>query len=57
MGKTPLKQKKVGKATRPARHNLNQIPYEYAVEVMNRFKELDLVDRVHELWVDVHNFI
>ena len=40
--------KKVGKTTRPFRYDLNQIPYDYAVEVMNRFKGLDLVDRVPE---------
>ena len=43
---------------RPARYNLNQIPYEYAVEVMNRFKGLDLVDRVPgELWTEVCNVV
>ena len=43
---------------RPARYNLNQIPYEYAVEVMNKFKGLDLVDRVpEELWTEVCNVI
>ena len=40
--------KKVGKTTRPFRYDLNQIPYDYTVEVMNRFKGLDLVDRVPE---------
>ena len=40
--------KKVGKTTRPFRYDLNQIPYEYTVEVMNRFKGLDLIDRVPE---------
>ena len=45
--------KKVGKATRPFRYNLNQIPYDYTVEVTNRFKELDLIDRVpEELWME-----
>ena len=45
------KLKKVGKITRPCRHNLNQIPNEYTVEVRNRFKRLDLIDRVpDELW-------
>ena len=43
-----LKLKKVGKTTRPFRYDLNQIPYDYTVEVMNRFKGLDLVDRVPE---------
>ena len=52
MAKFRLKLKKVGKTTRPARYNLNQIPYEYAVEVMNRFKGLDLVNSVpEELWI------
>ena len=41
-----LKLKKVGKITRPYRHDLNQIPYNYIVEVRNRFKGLDLIDRV-----------
>ena len=42
---------KVGKATRPFRYDLNQIPYDFTVEMMNRFKGLDLVDRVpEELW-------
>ena len=40
--------KKVGKTTRPFRYDLNQIPYEYTVEVMNRFKGLGLIDRVSE---------
>ena len=43
-----LKLKKVGKTTRPLRNDLNQIPYGYTVEVTNRFKGLDLVDRVPE---------
>ena len=48
--------KKVGKTTRPFRYGLNQIPYEYTVEVRNRFKGLDLIDRVsEELWTEVHN--
>ena len=43
--------KKIGKTTRPFRHDLNQIPNDYTVEVTNRFKELDLIDRVpEELW-------
>ena len=50
-----LKLKKVGKTTRPFRGNLNQIPYNYTVEVTNRFKGLDLIDRVpDELWMEVH---
>ena len=46
--------KKVGKTTRPLRYDLNQIPYDYTVKVTNRFKELDLIDRVsEELWMEV----
>ena len=46
--------KKVGKITRPFRHNLNQIPYDYTVEVTNRFKGLNLIDRVpEELWMEI----
>ena len=49
--KIRLKLKKVGKTTRPFRYDLNQIPYDYTVEVTNRFKGLDLIDRVpEELW-------
>ena len=49
-----LNLKKVGKTTRPFRYGLNQMPYDYAVEVMNRFKGLDLVDTVpEELWMEV----
>ena len=44
-----LKLKKVGKTTRPFRYDLNQIPYDYIVEVRNRFKGLDLIDRVPEV--------
>ena len=48
-----LKLKKVGKTTRPFRYDLNQIPYDYMVEVTNRFKALDLIDRVpEELWTE-----
>ena len=50
--------KKIGKTTRPCRYDLNQIPYDYTVEVMHRFKVLDLVDRVPEkLWTEVHNIV
>ena len=50
--------KKVGKTTRPFRYDLNQIPYDYTVEVRNRFKELDLIDRVpDELWTEVHDIV
>ena len=53
-----LKLKKVGKTTRPLRYDLNQVPYEYTVEVRNRFKELDLVDRVpYELWTEVRYIV
>ena len=46
--------KKVGKTTRPFRYDLNQIPYDYTVEVTNKFKGLDLIDRVpEELWMEV----
>ena len=46
IAKLRLKMKKVGKTTRPFRYDLNQIPYDYAVQVINRFKGLDLIDRV-----------
>ena len=50
--------KKVGKTTRPFRCDLNQIPYDYTVEVTNRFKGLDLIDRVpEELWMEVHDTV
>jgi len=50
--------KKVGKTTRPFRYDLNQIPYVYTLEVTNRFKGLDLVDRVpEELWTEVCNIV
>ena len=53
-----LKLKKVGKDTRPFRYDLNQIPYDYTVEVRNRFKGLDLIDRVpDELWNDVRDIV
>ena len=51
IAKLRLKLKKVGKTTRPFRYDLNQIPYDYTMEVRNRFKGLDLIDRVpDELW-------
>ena len=54
IAKFRLKLKKVGKTTRPFRYDLNQIPYDYTVEVRNRFKGLDLRDRVpEELWTEV----
>ena len=50
--------KKVGETTRPFRYDLNQIPYDYTVEVRNRFGGLDLVDRVpDELWIEVHDIV
>ena len=54
IAKFRLKLKKVGKTTRPVRYDLNQTPYNYTVEVRNRFKGLDLIDRVpDELWTEV----
>ena len=50
--------KKVGKTTRPFRYDLNQIPYDYTVEVTNRFKGLDFIDRVpEELWMEVCDIV
>ena len=50
--------KKVGKTTRPFRYDLNQIPYDYTVEVRNRFKGLDLIDGVpDELWMGVPDIV
>ena len=50
--------KNIGKTTRPFRYELNKIPYDYTVEVRNRFWRLDLVDRVpEELWIEVHNIV
>ena len=58
IAKFRLKLKKVGKITRQFIYDLNQIPYDYTVEVMKRFKGLDLVDRIPgELWKEVHNII
>ena len=49
---------KVGKTTRPFRYDLNQIPYDHTVEVRNRFKGLDVIDRVPEkLWMEVHDIV
>ena len=54
IAKCRLKLKKVGKTTRPFRYDLNQIPYDYTVEMTNRFKALDMIDRVpEELWTEV----
>ena len=53
-----LKLKKVGKTAGPFRYDLNQMPYDYTVEVKNRFKGLDLIDRVpDELWNEVHGIV
>ena len=58
MAKLRLKLKNIGKTTMPFRYNLNQIPYDYTVEVTNRFKGLDLIDRVpEELWTEVCNTV
>ena len=58
IAKFRLKLKKVGKTTRPFRYDLNQIPYDYTVKVRNRFKGLDLKDRVpDELWTEVHDIV
>ena len=58
IAKFRLKWKKVEKTTRPFRYDLNQIPYDYTVEVKIRFKVLDLIDRVpDELWMEVHDIV
>ena len=58
IAKFRLKLKKVGKTTRPLRYDLIQIPYDYTVEVRNRFKGLNLIDRVlDELWTEVHDIV
>ena len=58
IAKFRLKLKKVEKTTRPFSYDLNQIPYDYTVEVRNRFKGLDLIDRVpDELWMEVHDIV
>ena len=58
IAKFRLKLKKVGKTTRPFRYDLNQIPYDYIVKARNRFKGLDLIDRVpDELWTEVHDIV
>ena len=58
IAKFRLKLKKVEKTTRPFRYDLNQIPYDYTVEVRNRFKGLDLIDRVpDELWTEVSDIV
>ena len=58
IAKFRLRLKKVGKTTKPARYNLDQTPYKYAVEIMSRFKGLDLVNSVPEkLWMEVHDTV
>ena len=58
IAKFSLKVRKVGKTTRPFRYDLNQIPYDYTVEMRNRLKGLDLVDRVpDELWMEVRDIV
>ena len=58
ISKFRLKLKKVGKTNRPFRCDLNQIAYDYTVEVGNRFKGRDLINRVHdELWMEVHDIV
>ena len=58
IAKFRLKLKKIGKTTRPFRYDLNQIPYGHTVEVRNRFKGLDLIDREpYILWTDVHDIV
>ena len=50
--------KKIGKTTRPFRYDLNKMPYKYTVEVKNRFKRLDLIDRMpEELWMEIPNTV
>ena len=58
IAKFRFKLKKVGKTTGPFRYDLNQIPYDYTVEVANRFKGLDLIDKVpEELWTEVQDTV
>ena len=58
IAKFRLKLNKVGKTTRPFTYDLSQITYDYTVEVTNRFKGLDLIDRMsEELWMEVHNIV
>ena len=53
-----LKLKKIGKTTRPFQYDLSHVFYDYTVEMMNRFKGLDLVGKVpEELWMEVHNIV
>ena len=58
VAKFRLKLKKAGKTTKPFSYDLNHIPYDYTVEVTNRFKGLDLIDRLpEELWAEVHDIV
>ena len=58
IAKFRLKLKKVGKMTSPFLYDLNQIPYDYTAEVINRYKGLDLIDRVpDELWTEIHDIV
>ena len=58
IAKIRLKLKNIGKNIKSFRYDLNQIPYDHTVEVTNRFKGLDLIDRVpEELWMEVHNIV
>ena len=58
IAKFRLKLKKVGKTTRPFMYDLNQIPYDYTKQVTNRFKGLDLIERVpEELWMVIHDMV
>ena len=58
IAKFRLKSKKVGKTIRPFRYDQNQIPYDYTMKVRNRFKGVDLMDRVpDELWTEVHDIV
>ena len=58
IAKFRFKLKKVGKNTRPIRYDVNPIPYDYTVEVRNRFKGLHLTDRVpHKLWTEVRDIV
>ena len=57
IAKFKLKLKKIWKTTRPFRYDLNQIPYDYSMEVRNKFKELDLIRVPDELWTEVHDTV
>ena len=57
IAKFRLTLKKVGKTTRPFRYDLNQIPYNYTVELTNRFEGLDLIECLEELWMEVHDIV